>query len=234
MHCMTANMKKMSSAALAVTICVCLGSWPMGYADSLHADEPNSLLTNHARRYADGPLTAADFLAETKPDDSTLEVDPRAYCATEVRWEYRYGQSTRDRVITLRLERIDIYALVLRNESWNVRKDDKVLLDHEQGHFDLTHLHALRAQRHFAKLLQSGRAPESKGRTEQQAVQILEQQIRSEIEPFLTQAKLAHRRYDEATRHGELGGPQAEQRRQQLDAIRAVVEDLKAVADLVD
>ncbi len=227
-------MKKRSAAALAVTIVMCLGNWPVGVDMSLRADEPNSLLANQVRRYAEGPLTAADFLAEAKPDDPTLRIHPRAYCATDIRWECRYGKSTQNRVTTLRLERVDVSAVVVRDKSWNVRPDDKALLDHEQGHFDLAQLYALRAQRHFVKLLEAGHAPEGKGRSEQQAWRSLEQQINDRIEGFLAELRLEHRRYDEATRHGELPGPQAEQRRQQLDAIRALVEELKANAKSAD
>ena len=55
-----------------------------------------------------------------------------------------------------RLTSFDIVAEVDRRQSWTTRPTDERLLDHEQGHFDVSELNARRIQKKFNELISSG------------------------------------------------------------------------------
>src|SRR5688500_3287238 len=100
------------------------------------------------RPYSAGPLTAADFRAE--PD---LSQPYAAWTSVEMQFRFAYRYRTQNKQTVVTLTEVDVWSEVERDKSWNRRPRDPVLLDHEQGHFDITHAHALEAQATLRKSL---------------------------------------------------------------------------------
>jgi hypothetical protein len=137
--------------------------------------------------------------------------------------EYRLYRSGRRSVASLKS--IDVRAMFIPSRSWNREPRNARLLDHEQGHFDITHIAALRVRLRFA----TSKRISGSGLDDEQAIQDLQQQVDRSFRLFAEEDKIraAHVEYDEITRHGAESGPQEEQRRRQKDEIAKLTERLK-------
>ncbi len=180
------------------------------------------------RQYRSGPLTPSDFRAP--PPDPPPKKDGiklLAETVTELRYQYTYRTAIDDNRTTARLKTIDVFAVVMRDRSWNTSHANRRLMDHEQGHFDITKLYALRAQLELARMFRAGRRVRGLGRKEPAAVQDLESKVRVFIEPFDAAGKKEQAEYDRVTRHGTLVRAQAQWRKRQAEEFKRLVEELK-------
>ncbi len=184
------------------------------------------------RKYSDGRLTAADFRA-AKPRDTQGDSDEHrtAFTVVEIRYDLKYEITAIGTEIGLVLREIEVFAAMNPHKSWNERKFDKELLDHEQGHFDITQAGALAAQLQFAELLRSGRPPIGRGIDRNAAAADLQQRIAKIIDAHGNAAIEQNKEYDRLTRHGTLPEPQAEQRKQQLARLEELRAKLKELND---
>jgi hypothetical protein len=164
------------------------------------------------RPYTDGPLTARDYQAPVPEDRGGLD----AFTTTELRFSFECRTYRSGRRVRAWSTSIDIYAVVIPAESWNRKLEDKRLLDHEQGHFDLAQIAALQAQRHFAD------SPRLVGvaSNEDLAAAEVRKQLERQLQAFVDKLRTEHHQYDKITRHGQIRGEQDEQRRRQRDQIK--------------
>ena len=197
---------------------------------TLRSDENARSELRTWRRYTDGPLAAADFRGQPPafrpvPKDEDF-ISLIAYTTTELRYDSRF-QTTRlrDRWIA-RLVSVEAFAIVLSDKSWNKRPGDERLLDHEQGHFDLTHAFALAMQLHLDERLKSRKRPQGVGDTSDAATRDLENKLRGELQPFFDDHVKAQRDYDRLTRHGDLKDAQSAQRKLQRDRVNELNDKL--------
>lgn len=183
--------------------------------------------TGAYRRYEAGPLRVEDFQGEPSEMTTSSGHRPMAFTSTRILFTCRYQLNTRGNRATARLKSIDIFAVIERNESWYEPAGGKALLDHEQGHFDITQASTLRARSRFREVLRRGRAPESTGKTNEEAGRQLSLSIKKLLLPFEQEAINAHQEYDRITGHGSLRRAQMEQRRIQTETLRRLTNELE-------
>ncbi|MCO6457302.1 MAG: hypothetical protein J5I93_18545 [Pirellulaceae bacterium] len=187
------------------------------YSSTLVGQQPEPV-----RTYAQGPLTADDFRGQP-PDQAKLpggNLPALAYTATELRYDCRYRLVRRDRTWTAWLTQLDAVAVLKRDECWILRKEDRRLMDHEQGHFDLAQIWAERAEAGIKTAIERGELRESRA-TEQAAIDALQAAIDRKMETYRQGLVAADRDYDQVTRYGTLAGQQAEQRGRHTELLRA-------------
>lgn len=175
------------------------------------------------RPYRDGPLTAADFQAE--PD---LSQGFAAYTKTNFRHRYRYRYRTQGGDTVVTLTEVEVWGTVARDKSWNRRQRDAALMDHEQGHFDLTQIFALSAQAELREQLKKGRAPQGRAKNQDAAVKRLEARLLEVMEPFIAESITAHTQYDKETGNGTDIVAQAEARRDHKRRLEALLDAIEA------
>src|SRR5205814_1087933 len=95
---------------------------------------------------------------------------------------------------------------------WNKAPMDLRLLDHEQGHFDISELNARKAQKKFDKLI-ADKALVGHGRDERSAIADLDKQIHEEMKSIFAQENDEQIEYDRATNHGRDFPAQAKERK---------------------
>ena len=179
------------------------------------------------RAYRKGPLRADDFHATPPAKPPKADgLHALAYTATDVRHKMRYRYTQRRRRFSAWLTSLQVDAVVLCDQSWNKQKQNCDLLDHEQGHFDITEIQTRRIQLHMRKLIKRGKALKVVATSKQDAVTKLQAQIRAELKPFVDASKRGHETYDELTRHGTRRQAQAEQRRKQKQSLKELQEAL--------
>lgn len=184
----------------------------------LHAQPP----ADTVRTYAQGPLTADDFRGQP-PDRATLpggNLPALASTTTELRYDCRYRSARRDRTWTVWLTEFHAVAVLNRDKCWNLRKEDRQLLDHEQGHFDLAQVWAERAEAGIKTAIERDEMRESRA-TEQAAIDALQAAIDRKMDTYRQGLVAADRDYDQVTRHGALAAKQAEQRRLHTELLRS-------------
>lgn len=206
--------------ALLVAAIICLA-----FADQAAAQTKPPPDPPQERKYSQGSLTTADFLAEA-PDPASRGRRLLALTTTELKYDFRYHFSKRGEKCTGRVESIEVFAVVLQTQSWNQRPQDKVLLDHEQGHFDLTQIQALQAQAELTRRLKE-ESLVAVGKTESQVQQALNGEVRKLLRPFGDAAKLHNDEYDRVTAHGTLPTEQAQARKEQKELLIRLSAKLK-------
>jgi Bacterial protein of unknown function (DUF922) len=165
------------------------------------------------RTYADGPLSPADFRAAV-PEPQTVKdgVKLRAMTETEIRYttRYRWDEPTPGKV-SARLTRFDCFAQLLPDKCWIKEPDDLRLLDHEQGHFDITEINARPAQKSFDKLI-ADQGLVGYGSDERSAVADLDKKVHDEMQKVFDREREEQIKYDRVTDHGRSFVAQAKQR----------------------
>jgi uncharacterized protein DUF922 len=173
------------------------------------------------RKYAEGPLGPADFRG-TPPDPLPINNDVRLLCMTYTQIRYttrnRWEEKSPGNFVA-HLTRCDCFAVVERPKSWNTRPSDLRLLDHEQGHFDISEIHARLGQQKLDQLL-SGPGLLGHGRDETSAVADLDQKVRDLMKEIFDTESNEQLQYDRLTRHGRDPTAQAEQRRLQRERLK--------------
>jgi hypothetical protein len=166
-----------------------------------------------ARKYADGQLAPADFRAAVpEPQPVKDGVKLRAMTDVEIRYttRYRWDEPTPGKV-SARLTRFDCQAVLLLEKCWNKEPDDLRLLDHEQGHFDITEINARRAQKRFDQLI-TDQGLLGYGSDERSAVADLDKKVHDEMQKIFDRERDEQIKYDRATNHGRSFAAQAKQR----------------------
>ena len=149
----------------------------------------------------DRPLTWSDFEGEIDPEASA---DTAAMTAASLNWSFSYSIE-RGRRCRFRITEIGTQALFHPDESW-VRSEHRtdIILEHEQGHFDLTQVFRLMLDSEADALVGEARScgrGDATTRDVEPQVERLVQPVREEIWQRLQQVQAE---YDAATRHGIL------------------------------
>lgn len=162
------------------------------------------------RIYSAGPLTQKDYQAEPPENRRTSA----AWTTTDLRFDFRYEYKTRGARYYLKLKAITIEATVDPNRSWNTRPNDVRLMDHEQGHFDLTYIASLKAQVLFAEQMSKGSGIRAEAASEREASKLLRKEVQRQLGKIFTQLYDKQKEYDAETKHGIDPKAQAEHREQ--------------------
>jgi hypothetical protein len=168
------------------------------------------------RDYEEGPLSSADFTAAIPAETG----GKLAYTTTELIYDLTYRYSGRGRRFEVRIESLKVRAVVVRSESWNRSPKNRQLMDHEQGHFDLTYIGALRFRSRFAGV----QRPIGTGASLDEAVRNLRDKVDLAMRDSNEQLKQDHRDYDRLTDHGMRLNEQSEHRRLQKAKIEELIE----------
>ena len=147
---------------------------------------------------------------------------------SDIQFDYDYQVRFNRQRATAYATELKIDAVVIPSKSWIRLRSDARLMDHEQGHFDITYIFALRAHLEAAKLPKGQRFFVT-GATPDAAVQLLDQKVQQFMQPFFDAALAEQREYDVVTKHGRVRTAQAEQRREQLETIKSLTEELKRI-----
>jgi hypothetical protein len=188
--------------------------------------------SNDLRRYSDGPLEAKDFHAAVpsrRPRENGVIID--AFTSVDIRYDLRYRGQTNASRTTLTLTSIDVYSVVDQSKSWNSQKSNRNLLDHEQGHFDLAAIYAIRMQCDFEKQLAEGRGIKTVGANEADAALALQREVDRLVRPVVDAMIKANERYDVTTSNGSKRELQQRERKQQLDKLSRLVDELGKLRD---
>jgi hypothetical protein len=173
------------------------------------------------RKYSDGPIVPGDFKAAV-PDPTPVKdgIKLRAMTHTEIRYATRHRwDEAKTGTVTAWLTRFDCYAALLCDKCWIKEPMDVRLIDHEQGHFDITEINARRAQRKFDRLI-AEKGLTGHGNDEASAVADLNKQVRDQMQQVFDKEREEQIDYDRVTNHGRNHSAQAEQRRLQHDRIK--------------
>jgi Bacterial protein of unknown function (DUF922) len=182
------------------------------------------------RRYEDGPLTEADFRGQ-RPTEGKLVNSPfQAYLFLDIAWSNQYRTTGRGRVVTAHLTQFQATAVSNPAKSWNVGgKKNPELLDHEQGHFDITQIHAQRLELKLRKLLALRKPPTGTGETKAAAVGALQALLDKEYLAVKAATDEENIEYDRLTAHGTAGEKQREIRHVHQETLKKLAEDLKTL-----
>jgi hypothetical protein len=189
-------------------------------ASLLAAAEPEKNEASR-RRWDAGPLEAADYRA-VPPQPLPFQNGTRilAFTVTEVRYSFKYRYVSRQGRFTATLESADVYGEIDRDQSWNAAAANASLLDHEQGHADITAIYAGRGRQTAARFLAAGL--HGNGRDEASAREDLEQKLRKALQGLIDEWREEQQRYDRVTLHGKDARAQAEERRKHAELLRVL------------
>jgi hypothetical protein len=148
---------------------------------------------------------------------------------TDIRFDYDYQvRFSRERA-TAYATKLKIDAVVDPSKSWIRLRSDARLMDHEQGHFDITYIATLRARLEAAKLAKKRQRFIVTAATPDAATDLLGQKVQQFMQPFFDAAFAEQKEYDVITKHGRIRTAQAEQRRKQIETIKSLTEELKRI-----
>ncbi|HKD35707.1 MAG TPA: DUF922 domain-containing protein, partial [Pirellulales bacterium] len=125
--------------------------------------------------------------------------------------------------VTAYLTRFNTYARLFCDKCWIKEPMDLRLLSHEQGHFDITEIHARRARQKIEKLM-ADKSIVGHGRDERTAIADLEKKIHDEMQTIFDDERAEQIEYDRVTNHGR-DHPAQDRERTRID------EELKATAE---
>ncbi len=155
------------------------------------------------RRYADGPLTPADFKMvppATLPIASTGGA-LHAATYTQMKFSYQYRFEIVAGQFQVKASEADCYAVLTGETSWISKPKDAGLLMHEQGHFDITEIHARRTRDKLNKQVVDG-AYQGMGPTEIAARDKMLVTLNRDFEGQLAEMRAEQALYDRETMHG--------------------------------
>lgn len=193
-----------------------------------HGQEYDDSQAANVRRYSKGPLEASDFsgaVPNARPRENGVPIE--AFTLVDIAYDVRYRSRKTASRTRLTLTSIDIYAVVDRSKSWSVGKLDDSLLDHEQGHFDLAAIYALRVQFDFNKQMDEGRGLTTVGANETDAALAMRREIDRLTRTACNEMIKANQRYDRVTAHGSDRTAQRRERKKQLDELSRLIEEVR-------
>lgn len=166
------------------------------------------------RLYTNGPLTLADY--SSKPSDAPAGFG--AMTDTELRYHAEYEFAAGPGGVTCQVKKLICYAVLAHKTTWADPNRIRELLDHEQGHFDITYKHALLASKALNPKV-ARRQLRASAVTAELARDLLAKALDAEIRPYSERGKAENKAYDEATRHGSLAEAQTEWRERQKEEL---------------
>src|SRR5262249_33202978 len=147
----------------------------------LLADEPEP-----ERRYSLGPLTPADFRG-TRPEKNEAEgLDFAAYLKTSIRWQMAYLVEPVGKQFRVKLTAIDIFAARLPQQSYNFEKDNRQLMDHEQGHFDVAAIFCMEQRIKYMEAVRAGKPLQATSKSTQEAADEITKTIDAQLKDWHT------------------------------------------------
>jgi hypothetical protein len=151
---------------------------------------------------ADRPLQWSDFAGPVNP---TAPFDTVAMTAASLNWTYSYQLERSSRRCVFRITEITTEALFHPEDSW-ARPEHRtaVVLEHEQGHFDLTHVHKLMLDREATALVGDERSCGRRASTAADVESRVAEAIRPLRERIWRDLQRVQAEYDASTRHGIL------------------------------
>ena len=178
------------------------------------------------RRYQAGPLTATDFRGEIPRQTDSKVASLLAFTRTEFRYSWKSTFTRRNRRHYLKATNIDLYCVILPQHSWNRAPQDRQLLDHEQGHFDITETHIRKA---ILKLREPAARKlfRASGNSRMGAVRRFEENLSRFMEPFVAASRKRHELYDRVTGHGTKPVAQQHERKRQKHELHRLAEQLR-------
>ena len=179
------------------------------------------------RRYQEGPLAARDFRGKP-PRNATGKVNSLlAFTRTDFRFSWKSTFTRRNRKHYLKATNIDLYSVMLPQHSWNRAPQDRQLLDHEQGHFDITEVQLRKAILKL-KSPSSRSLFRSSGNSRTRAVHRFEETLARFLEPFVEASRKQHEHYDKVTGHGKNRVAQETSRKKQKLELQLLAEQLRS------
>jgi len=171
------------------------------------------------REYRQGPLTSREFLG--KPgEDSQLD----AYTFTEMRFTFKYRYSPVRSGLLFRATNIEVFATFDPDKSWLRGEVGRRLLDHEQGHFDLTQIHAIRTNREIAKQLKQFVVVSS---NRADGVKRLKKKLTDSLADAFAKCSAEQEDYDHQTKNGRQADAQRLHRRKQREILAQLKREKK-------
>lgn len=182
------------------------------------------------RRYDKGPLDEADFQGKPPAEGELAGKPYLAYLTMDILWSSQYRSTGRGRTVSAFLTQFEATAVSNPSKSWNHGgKKNPGLLDHEQGHFDITQIHALRLEIKMRKLLAAKKPPTASGESEASAVESLNALLKKEYLTVKTSADEENVEYDNLTVHGTVLEKQQELRHIHEETLKKLAAELKAL-----
>jgi hypothetical protein len=164
------------------------------------------------------PLEWSDFRG---PVDPTAADNAAATTAASLNWSYKYRLERSDRGCTYRITEIETEAMFHPQTSW-VRPghaNDRVL-EHEQGHFDLTQIHKMMLDSEARDLVDEERDCGSR----RASLSDVEEKVAEIVTPVRDRVwrnlQRVQEQYDAETQHGILGDAQREWTARIQEALR--------------
>ncbi len=191
--------------------------------------EPVTKLPNE-RRFEEGPLLAKDFQMPVPDPQPVREgIKMLANTHTKIRYTYRYQtKPTRLSRTVATATSIEIFSLMLRDQSWNAAPDNAFLMEHEQGHFDEAQIGAAAARMDVLKQAFVDNSFKVVGQTPEQALDLLKAKIEQAMKPHYDAMSAAQKKYDEYTTHGTNKARQIEYRKKQIERLNTAVREANA------
>ncbi|MEE3370865.1 MAG: hypothetical protein VX346_16115 [Planctomycetota bacterium] len=190
------------------------------------ANQPQKEISSPPRRYQEGPLTVSDFRGKVPRDAEGKVESLLAFTKTDFRYSWKSTFARRNRRHYLTATNIDLYSVMLPQHSWNRAPRDQRLLDHEQGHFDITEVQIRKAILQL-KDPSSRKLFRSSGNSRTRAVQRFEKNLARFLEPFVAASRKHHERYDKVTKHGSNRPAQEHERRKQKLDLQRLAEQIR-------
>lgn len=218
-------MRKIISIQVRPCVTAWAIAWWLATVVSTAAAQAPAQPPDGTRNYETGPLTQRDFAA-TAPDDN---LQLAAFTTSDLHFNFAYRYQSVPGRVTATLSEMEVLAIVIPGKSWLRRTLDVRLLDHEQGHFDLTYIAALRQRIHFAKMLR-GRMQDrlsAVGTDLNMAVEALRKKVAAHLQEACQTLLVDQTEYDRVTQQGLKPDTQAEQRRQQKETIQSLLAEWK-------
>ncbi len=170
---------------------------------------------------ADARLQWEDFQG---PVDASASAERVAMTAASLSWGYTYGLERGGGRCDYRITSVDVRAIFNRQDSWiRPGHETQRVLEHEQGHFDITQLFKLKLETLASELVGVRRTCE--GNTVAAASQYAERDAARAVsdvaDRIWSEHVAAQETYDDQTRHGTVSDAQ----REWLEAIRRGVNE---------
>ena len=175
-----------------------------------------------SRRYEQGPLVKKDYQGSAPRSIKKFA----ASTEIEVQYEYRYQLHEKNQRFQIHVTDLEVYSIMLPKKSWNRQLYNVRLLDHEQGHFDIGEIFALRAEIEIARKMKDIRRFFSTGKSKASAIAKLEETLSQYFSRIVAEMNEEQVAYDDTTNHGR------DQKAQKL-ARQGHSEELKALQEKV-
>jgi hypothetical protein len=215
------------AAILAIaSVCALAGDWAFAQIPGQAANGGSK----PDRRYDKGPLGEADFQGKAPAEEELAGKPYQAFLVMDILWSSQYRTAGKGRSVSAFLTQFEAIAVSNPSKSWNHGgKKNADLLDHEQGHFDITQIHAQRLEIKIRKLLAAKNPPGGKGESEAAAVQTLNALLEKEYLAAKTAADEENVEYDKLTVHGSGLEKQRELRHVHHETLKKLAAELKAL-----